>query len=271
MNAAHITDVIRYRETAFVTDKMVKSAVRVLDIFEAFEAERRALTISELVDLLQIPQSSMSTLIKSLVARGFVEYDAQTRRYRPSVRLAFLGNWVLGSTDTIARIHTLAQSLHDETGETVLIGAENGLYLQYMSVVVSPSTLRFALHPGLRRPLHRSGLGIMLLTRKQDADIGRLVRRYNAERLEHGEERVSEAEVLRRVQAARAQGWFFSSSMFVKGGGSVATLLPLPRDRTTLAIGFAVTLSGGGDKVDRLRDTLLEHVRGFSARQLSAA
>src|SRR5690606_6020069 len=37
---------------AFVTDKMVKSAVRVLDIFEVFEAERRALTISELVDLL---------------------------------------------------------------------------------------------------------------------------------------------------------------------------------------------------------------------------
>lgn len=254
-----------------MTDKMVKSAVRVLDIFEAFEAERRALTISELVDILQIPQSSMSTLIKSLVAKGFVEYDAQTRRYRPSVRLAFLGNWVLGSTDTIARIHTLAQSLHDATGETVLIAAENGLFLQYMSVVVSPSTLRFALHPGLRRPLHRSGLGTMLLTRKPDADIGRLVRRYNAERLEPGEERFSEADVLKRVAQARAQGWFFSSSIFIKGSASVATLLPLPRDRTTLAVGFAVQLPGGAEKVDQLRETLLEHVRGFAERQLSAA
>lgn len=272
---ASITNVIQFPakpvETALVTDKMVKSAVRVLDIFEAFEAERRSLTISELVDILQIPQSSMSTLIKSLVAKGFVEYDAQTRRYRPSVRLAFLGNWVLGSTDTIARIHTLAQSLHEVTGETVLIGAENGLFLQYMSVVVSQSTLRFALHPGLRRPLHRSGLGTMLLTRKPDPDIGRLVRRYNAERLEQGEERFSEAEVLRRVALARQQGWFFSSSMFVKGSGSVATLLPLPRERTTLAVGFAVQLPGGNDKVDRLRDTLLEHVRGFSERQLTAA
>lgn len=254
-----------------MNDKMVKSAVRVLDIFEAFEAERRALTISELVDLLQIPQSSMSTLIKSLVAKGFVEYDAQTRRYRPSVRLAFLGNWVLGSTDTIARIHTLAQCLHDETGETVLIGAENGLYLQYMSVVVSPSTLRFALHPGLRRPLHRSGLGIMLLTRKQDADIGRLVRRYNAERLEPGEDRITEAEVLRRVGHARAQGWFSSHSLFVKGGGSVAALLPLPRERTTLAIGFAVSLPALNDKAERLRETLLGHVKAFAERQLNAA
>jgi DNA-binding IclR family transcriptional regulator len=254
-----------------MTDKMVKSAVRVLDIFEVFEAERRALTISDLVDILQIPQSSMSTLIKSLVAKGFVEYDAQTRRYRPSVRLAFLGNWVLGSTDTIARIHTLAQNLHDETGETVLIGAENGLFLQYLSVVVSPSTLRFALHPGLRRPIHRSGLGTMLLTRKPDADIGRLVRRYNAERLEPGEERVSEAEVVRRVALARQQGWFSSSSLFVKGGGSVATLLPLPRDRTALAIGFAISLPALNDKVDKLKDTLLAQVKAFSDRLLTAA
>ncbi|MEM9140960.1 MAG: helix-turn-helix domain-containing protein, partial [Pseudomonadota bacterium] len=163
-----------------MTDKMVKSAVRVLDIFEAFEAEQRALTISELVDLLQIPQSSMSTLIKSLVVKGFVEYEAETRRYRPSVRLAFVGNWALGSTDVIARIHTLAQQLYDETGETVIIGAENGLFVQYLSLVVSPHTLRFSLHPGLKRPIHRSGLGIMLLSLKQEAEIGRLVRRYNS-------------------------------------------------------------------------------------------
>lgn len=252
-------------------EKMVKSAVRVLDIFETFEAERRALTISELVDLLQIPQSSMSTLIKSLVARGFIEYDAHTRRYRPSVRLAFLGNWVLGSTDTIARIHTLAQALHDQTGETVLIGAENGLYMQYLSVVISSSTLRFALHPGLRRPLHRSGLGVMLLTRKNDADISRLVRRYNAEILEDGEKRLSEADALQRVQTARTQGWFVSCSAFVKGGGSVATLLPLPRERTALAIGFALSMPGDNDRIERLRGTLLSHVNEFAQRRLTAA
>src|SRR5690625_2795365 len=140
-------------EPSPLSGKMVKSAVRVLDIFEVFEAERRALTISELVKLLAIPQSSMSTLIRSMVARGFVEYDGQTRRYRPSVRLAFLGNWVLGSADTIARIHALAQALHDETGETVLIGAENGLSLQYLSVLVSSLTLTQSLYHVDSQPL----------------------------------------------------------------------------------------------------------------------
>ena len=249
-----------------MSDKMVKSAVRVLDIFEAFEAEQRALTISELVDLLQIPQSSMSTLIKSLVAKGFVEYDAQNRSYRPSVRLAFVGNWVLGSTDVIARIHMLAQRLHDETGETVLIGAENGLYMQYLSLVVSPNTLRFSLHPGLKRPIHRSGLGIMLLSLKQDNEIGRLVRRYNSEMTDEAEPRSVPSEVGAMVGLARSQGWFFSSNL-VQGGSSIATLLPLPNVNSMLAIGFGGPVKQLSEKVEELRDVLLRNVTEFRASQ----
>ena len=249
-----------------MTDKLVKSAVRVLDIFESFEAEQRDLTISDLVDILQIPQSSMSTLIKSLVARGFVEYDAHTRRYRPSVRLAFLGNWALGSTDVIARIHMLAQDLHEETGEAVLLGAENGLHMQYLSLVIEPNTLRVALHPGMLRPLHLSGLGTMLLSCKSDGDVGRLVRRYNSELLQD-ERRLPESEVIARVSAARQQGWFFSANMAVKGGGSVATLLPLPHQGKHLAIGFGGNVPAMNDRVDQLKDILLDRVGAFAATE----
>ena len=246
-------------------DKMVKSAVRVLDIFEAFEAQQRALTISELVDILQIPQSSMSTLIKSLVARGFVEYDAETRRYRPSVRLAFVGNWVLGSTDTIAHIHALAQRLHDESGETVLIGAENGLYLQYLSLVVSEHTLRFALHPGMKRPIHRSGLGLMLLSLKPDGEISRIVRPYNSEITDETEERAVPSEVVETASLARRQGWCFSSNRIVRGGGSIATLLPLPREQGMLAIGFGGQTHQLTARVDELREMLMRNVAAFNA------
>jgi len=119
--------------------------------------------------------------MKSLVAKGFFEFEAETRRYRPSVRLAFLGNWVLGSTDVIARIHSLVQALSDRTGETTLIGAVSGLFMQYLSMIASPHTLRIDLYPGLKQPLHLSGLGQMLLMLKTNAEIGRVVRRYNAE------------------------------------------------------------------------------------------
>ena len=90
---------------------VVKSAERVLAIFEVFEAERRPLRISELVSRLEIPQSSTSTLMKTLVARGLVEFDPDHRTFKPTVRLAFLGNWVVGSTDGLAQIQALAHRL----------------------------------------------------------------------------------------------------------------------------------------------------------------
>lgn len=249
-------------------DKMVKSAVRVLDIFEVFEAEQRALTISELVDHLAIPQSSMSTLIKSLVSKGFVEYEAETRRYRPSVRLAFVGNWVLGSTDVVARIHALAQHLHDQTGATVLLGAENGLYMQYLSLVVSPHTLRFSLHPGLKRPIHRSGLGLMLLSLKTEVEIGRMVRRYNAEITDPTETRAAPQDVIDMVQSARRQGWVKSSNNAVHGGASIATLLQLPMTDRTLAVGFGLPTSMLAGHEDTLRETLMSGVAAFHAANL---
>jgi DNA-binding IclR family transcriptional regulator len=252
-----------------VNDKTVKSAVRVLAIFEVFESERRSLTISELVERLRIPQSSTSTLMKSLVAKGFVEFEAETRRYRPSVRLAFLGNWVLGTTDVIARIHALVQALSERTGETTLIGAESGLFMQYLSVTVSPHLLRVDLYPGLKRPLHLSGLGLMLLTMKTDSEIGRVVRRYNAEHAGEAAVRLSEREVLRMVERARAQGWCQTGNLITEGAGSIATLLPLPLGHRPLAVGIGASVSRLEARHDLLRTTLMEAVAEFSAVTLN--
>lgn len=248
-----------------VNEKTVKSAVRVLAIFEVFESERRALTISELVERLGIPQSSTSTLMKSLVTKGFVEFEAETRRYRPSVRLAFLGNWVLGSTDVIAHIHALTRDLSKRTGETILIGAESGLFMQYLSIITSPHLVRIDLHPGVRRPLHLSGLGLMLLTLKTDPEIGRIVRRYNAEHDGEAGPRLAEREVLAMVEAARRQGWCQTANLITEGAGSIATLLPLPRGERSLAVGIGSSFSRLQSRHEELRTALIEGVREFSA------
>ena len=247
-----------------MNEKTVKSAVRVLAIFEVFDSEQRSLTISELVERLGIPQSSTSTLMKSLVTKGFVEFEAETRRYRPSVRLAFLGNWVLGSTDVIARVHTLARDLSRRTGETILIGAESGLFMQYLSVIASPHTLRIDLHPGLRRPLHLSGLGLTLLTLKTDPEIGRIVRRYNAEHAAERTTRLAEREVIRMVESARHQGWCQTANLITEGAGSIATLLPLPRGQRPLAVGIGSSFSRLQSRHQELLEALMASVSEFS-------
>lgn len=240
----------------------VKSAERVLAIFEVFEALRRPMRISELVKRLEIPQSSTSTLMKTLVAKGLVDFNPETRSFSPSVRLAFLGNWVLGADDGLAQIQSLAQRLAAETGETVIVGAQNGLYVQYLSVVVSPHPVRFILHAGMMRPIHRAGLGIMLLSTKSDGEVGRMVRRYNAE-AEDDAVIVSEAEVLAEVRKARSLGWCETSDLITPGAGVIATLLPLPIEGRCLSIGLGGPSSRIRGRREILRSMLLREVESF--------
>jgi len=242
---------------------VVKSAERVLAIFEVFEAERRPLRISELVSRLEIPQSSTSTLMKTLVARGLVEFDPEHRTFKPTVRLAFLGNWVVGSTDGLAQIQTLAHQLAEETGEMVIVGSQNGLCVQYLSLVTQKDAPQPRLRPGQCRPLHRTGLGIMLLTQKADEEVARIVRRYNAE-AEEGEVIVPESEVLSLVREARVKGYCQTANMVGRGSGTIATLMPWPMVGP-LAIGLGATVDRLSARADFLRQTLLREVSGFGA------
>ncbi len=247
----------------------VKSAERVLAIFEVFEAERRPLRISELVKRLEIPQSSTSTLMKTLVANGLVEFDPDTRTFQPSVRLAFLGNWVLGSSDGLAQIQSLIQRLAAETGETVIVGAQNGLNVQYLSVIVSEHQVRFALRPGLMRPLHLAGLGIMLLSQKSDGEVGKIVRRFNAE-ADQDQPHAVEANVLSAVREARALGYCQTANLASPGAGVIATLLPLPVEGRFLAIGLGAPLDRLEARRQVLLDALLTEVDRFAGLSYEA-
>jgi len=111
----------------------------------------------------------------------------------------------------------------------------------------------------------------MLLSLKQEAEIGRLVRRYNSELTDPQETRASPSEVIEMVMDARTQGWFKSTNLVTHGGGSIATLLRLPRAHSTLAVGFGLTTSIMAEKEEILREVLLRHVSTFEQENREAA
>lgn len=220
----------------------VKSAQRVFELLELFEAECRPLRVVEIVNRLDMPQSSISMLLKTLVARGYMEFDAATRTYCPSVRVSFLGDWVIRAPGQHEGIQDMMRLLSDETGETVLLGRQSGLFMQYASMIESQQALRLILPPGTIRPLHRSAIGIMLLSRLEDDQIGRLLRRYNAEFGEaYGVARI--AETMRAVESAREHGYFESDSLSTPGSGVIATLLTTPVRGHYLGVGVGGPVS----------------------------
>jgi DNA-binding IclR family transcriptional regulator len=246
----------------------VKSAVRVVQVFELFEAERRPLSVQDIVEALGVPQSSISSLLKTLVNEGYLTRQRSTRRYLPSERLAFVGHWALGAPGSMIDIGRLMNHLSERTGEAILLGAQSGLQMRYVSMLESPHVLRFTLRPNQTRPIHGCGLGIMLLTRFSNAEIGAMVRNYNVE-FSARPAPLTETQVLEHVETARTQGYFETYGMVSDEVGTISTLLDLPLEGRALAIGLGGPLARLNPKREWLREILLEQARAFFANQTS--
>lgn len=231
---------------------MVKSAARVFEILEVFEAARRPLRVAEIVQRLGAPQSSVSMLLKTLVTSGYMEFDAVRREYCPSVRVSFIGDWATqlpdrqeGAPDAMRRISHAAR-------ETVLLGRQNGVLMQYLSVIESDHALRFSPAPGTLRPMHRTAIGIMLLSRLDNAQIGLLLRRHNAEAGTRWPV-AKIAETFRAIDSARDNGFYESANLATSGAGVIATLLPTPLRGQHLGIG----IGGPVTRLHQRREELL--------------
>src|SRR5687768_9688807 len=59
----------------------VKSAVRVLDLLELLDRVGQ-LSHADIAEALEIPKSSLTQLLRTLVARGYIAFDPAAKAYR---------------------------------------------------------------------------------------------------------------------------------------------------------------------------------------------
>ncbi|MFC3711231.1 IclR family transcriptional regulator [Sphingoaurantiacus capsulatus] len=214
---------------------VVKSAARAFDVLEYFEAVCEPLSLKQVADHFAWPVSSAAALLKSMVVKGYLDYDRFTRTYMPTMRLATLGHWVSDKLFEGDEVLAVMRELQDLTGETISLGAQSDLQAQHIHVLPSRSALTVQLRPGTCRPLLRSGLGTLLLSARTDEIIDRLVRRVNIEQPDPSK-RERFDEVIARVNEVRELGHVYARHTYVQGAAIIGMLLPRPRLGRVMAI-----------------------------------
>ena len=192
-----------------MTTRIVKSAQRAFEIFEAFERERRPMTLKDFTDRYGYPASSASALLKSLIALGYLDYDRFSRTYMPTMRIASMGTWIQGALFGEGEVLDLMRRLHQQTQETVTLGAQSDLVAQYVHVIDSTLPIRYDVPLGATRPLARSGIGWLMLSTRSDATIETLLRRINFHERDP-KHRVDLGRLMQRIQAVRRDGYVYS-------------------------------------------------------------
>ena len=138
----------------------VQRAFSVLD--ELAEAETE-LGTNEIARRTGINASSVSRLLATLVAGGFVEHVPDSGRYRLGLRLLQLGNAVLGRLDLrqIARPHL--QAIVEATGETATLSAPGERDAVTVDFVQSQSSVQGVARLGRPSIAHATATGKVLL------------------------------------------------------------------------------------------------------------
>ncbi|MCP5280822.1 MAG: helix-turn-helix domain-containing protein [Rhodoferax sp.] len=237
---------------------VIKSVGRVFEILEYFEEVGRPLSLNELSTHFRYPTSSTAAMLKSMMHLGYLNYDAKSRTYMPTPRLAELGAWALDAflheDELVAAINRLSQ----RTGETVAVAVQSDLYAQYLHVAYPDEPLQFRIKPGALRSVTASGMGWMLLSAQEDSAIELLWRRSNRAR-DRKPALSTLATLMKRVRDAREQGFVVSRHTVTQGAGIIAMLLPSAFFGRALAIG----VGGPVWRMDEKYDLILKEMRSI--------
>jgi len=246
-----------------VSDDVVKSAARVLQILEFFDDVQCEATVIDVSENLGYPQSSTSALLRSLVSLGYLHHNPRNRTYITSSRVALLGSWVNRYFFQDGKVIRLMKDLNQLTGDTVVLATRNGLQAQYIHVLQATSSVRLHLTLGSVRPLAGSGAGLALLSTMQDAEVTRLVNRINAEQ-QDPTKIVKVRELLTTLGEVRRVGYAFTTNMVTQGGGILAAPLPRIPGQPPLVVGIGgvseVMTARKQELLQILRDTFRKHL-----------
>ncbi|MDM5197912.1 IclR family transcriptional regulator [Fictibacillus enclensis] len=141
----------------------VKSAQRVLQVFECLTMHTEGLSIKEISETLDFPQSSTSNLIKTLAAEGYLRQDTQ-KKYKLGPKLIGIGTAAMESLDVSAVGKPYLKTLMEEVQETVFMALMAEEELVYVAKIDNNRSIRTTAQPGNKKPIYCTGLGKAFLS-----------------------------------------------------------------------------------------------------------
>lgn len=145
--------------------RTVGSVARALQIIELLiDYPGHELGVTEIARHLGVAKSTAHQLISTLVARGFVDQDKGSARYRLGLRTMEAGAVATANIGIGPALVPLLEKLVAEVRETSSIGVLSSNSVVLLQRVEAESILRVDLKLGTRLPLHNSAVGRMLLS-----------------------------------------------------------------------------------------------------------
>lgn len=213
----------------------VRALAHGLAVLECFGGGERGYTLMEVARALGWTKATAFRHLVTLTSLGYLELDADTGRYRPTVRVLRLGSAYLSAASLPELAGPALERLSARFGESVNMAVLDGTEVVYVARVGSKRILSTNLRVGARLPAHCTSMGKVLLAYLDEAQQRELMARMTFERFTPRTV-TSAARLRQQLRSIRAAGWAVNDQeldmglrscaapVFGRGGRAVAAV-----------------------------------------------
>lgn len=137
----------------------IEALSRGLRVLEAFSETKSELSLVEIATAVHLDKSTTFRLIYTLEARGYLERDSQSKRYRPALKTLRLGFTALRSLDVVEVARPYLKALSQETGEASSMAIRDGAEVIYVLRISPVQIVNLNLHLGAHLPVYCTSMG----------------------------------------------------------------------------------------------------------------
>lgn len=229
---------------------------RALDVLIQFgETHAATLGVTEIADNLGLSKAVVHRILSSLRAKGFVELDAQTRRYRLGSRVVTLGLAWLDRIDVRASARPILISLSERTNETATLSIRSGWNRVYVDQVTPRREVKMVVQVGTAFPLHAGASSKALLAfldpQEQQAYLAQKLCALTPSTM------TNVLDLRRELEKIRSVGYAISFGERDASAGSVAAPVYGPDRRPHAVISVAGPLERFRHEADRFTDLVI--------------
>ena len=142
---------------------LINSVLRAFRLLETFSHEHPRYSHKDLAGLLGINKSSLTRLLNTLIAAGYLAKDGKTGEYLLSPKILRIGGVYLGQMEIHQTARPILTELAEAVGETAHLGVLDDYSVLYIDKIDTQRSVGMKSYVGRRLPAYSSALGKNLL------------------------------------------------------------------------------------------------------------
>jgi len=161
--------------------EFLEALARGLRVIEAFNQDRKQLTLSDIAKLVDLPRASVRRTLHTLVQLGYAEMDERLFRLKP--RVLNLARAYLQSNAVTDIVQPALERLSEQTGESCSAAVLDGEDVTMIAHASPKRVLPVSAQIGFRLPASATALGRVLLAALDDRALEKFLARLRPEQI----------------------------------------------------------------------------------------